>query len=304
MLYCAHDGLERTDQGPRAHRSRRRVRGRAPLRARTGLARLVLERASRPRPQTGPFGGPGRRHLRRPRPRIENLRAWRGSVAAAPGGRRSACAARDGAERRPRGNRVAARGPGVAAAPPTPESVRQIEVVEIAVAAGGGAEAAEERAVGALAFRRDWLESRGLDPTRCVVIGVRGASMEPTLPDGARILIDRTARRRRAGRLYALAHRRRTRRQARRQGRRRLVAAERQPGARIRASPVARRRCDPRRGAMDGADFRMTAPRNADERLVTGGVSGLWWRTARRRPSACRPGDPAAPGAAGGWFQS
>ena len=88
--------------------------------------------------------------------------------------------------------------------PPTPESVRQIEVVEIAAAAGGGAEAEEERAVGALAFRRDWLESRGLDPTRCVVIGVHGASMEPTLPDGARILIDRTARRRRAGRLYAL----------------------------------------------------------------------------------------------------
>ncbi len=82
--------------------------------------------------------------------------------------------------------------------------VRQIEVVEIAAAAGGGTEAAEERTVGALAFRRDWLEGQGLDPTRCVVIGVRGASMEPTLPDGARILVDRTDRPRRAGRLYVL----------------------------------------------------------------------------------------------------
>ena len=88
--------------------------------------------------------------------------------------------------------------------PPMPDATRQIEVVEIAAAAGGGAEAAEEGVVGALAFRRDWLENRGLDPTRCVVIGVRGASMEPTLPDGSRILIDRASRRRRAGRLYAL----------------------------------------------------------------------------------------------------
>lgn len=88
--------------------------------------------------------------------------------------------------------------------PPAPEATRQVEVVEIAAAAGGGAEAAEESVVGALAFRRDWLESRGLDPTRCIVIGVRGASMEPTLPDGSRILIDRAPRRRRAGRLYAL----------------------------------------------------------------------------------------------------
>ena len=83
-------------------------------------------------------------------------------------------------------------------------ATRQVEVVEFSAAAGGGAEAAEERTVGALAFRRDWLESQGLDPTRCVVIGVRGASMEPTLPDGARILVNRNGRRRRAGRLYVL----------------------------------------------------------------------------------------------------
>ncbi len=89
--------------------------------------------------------------------------------------------------------------------PPVPApATRQVEVVEFSAAAGGGAEAAEERTVGALAFRRDWLESQGLDPTRCVVIGVRGASMEPTLPDGARILVNRNGRRRRAGRLYVL----------------------------------------------------------------------------------------------------
>ena len=84
-----------------------------------------------------------------------------------------------------------------------PEPTRQIEVVEIAAAAGGGTAEEEEQPVGALAFRRDWLDGRGLDPTRCVVMRVRGASMEPTLPDGARILVNRDARRR-AGRLYVL----------------------------------------------------------------------------------------------------
>ncbi len=87
---------------------------------------------------------------------------------------------------------------------PTPVPTRQIEVMEIAAAAGGGAEAEVERTVGALAFRRDWLDDHGLDPTQCVVIGVRGASMEPTLPDGSRILVNRARRRRRAGRLYVL----------------------------------------------------------------------------------------------------
>ena len=93
----------------------------------------------------------------------------------------------------------------VAARPPeAPAATRQVEVVEIAAAAGGGAEAADERAVGVLAFRRDWLDEQGLDPTRCMVIRVHGASMEPTLPEGARILVDRARRERRARRLYVL----------------------------------------------------------------------------------------------------
>ncbi len=83
-------------------------------------------------------------------------------------------------------------------------ATRQIEVVEVAAAAGAGVEAAEEQVVGALAFRRDWLESRGLDPTQCVVISVRGASMEPTLPEGARILVNRSSRQPRVNRLYVL----------------------------------------------------------------------------------------------------
>ncbi len=81
---------------------------------------------------------------------------------------------------------------------------RPVDVVELAAAAGGGADAASEEVVGRLWFRRDWLDRRGLDPARCVVIGVTGESMEPTLPDGCSILVDRARTRRRRGRVYVL----------------------------------------------------------------------------------------------------
>ena len=81
---------------------------------------------------------------------------------------------------------------------------RPVDVVELAAAAGGGADAASEDVVGRLWFRRDWLDRRGLDPARCAVIGVTGESMEPTLPDGCSILVDRARTRRRRGRVYVL----------------------------------------------------------------------------------------------------
>ena len=76
-------------------------------------------------------------------------------------------------------------------------TVRPVEVIEVAAAAGGGAEVYDETVVGRLWFRRDWLQSNGLDPAQCNVITVRGESMEPTLPDGCSILVDRSQRRRR-----------------------------------------------------------------------------------------------------------
>ena len=68
---------------------------------------------------------------------------------------------------------------------------RRIDIVEYEAAAGGGAEATEERVVGTLIFRRDWLDRHGLDATQCTVIAVRGDSMEPTLWEGASILVNR-----------------------------------------------------------------------------------------------------------------
>ena len=66
------------------------------------------------------------------------------------------------------------------------------------IAAGTGANPDDERVLGSLAFRDDWLRRHGLSHTRCRVIEVTGGSMEPTLQHRAMILVDfqRTTRRR------------------------------------------------------------------------------------------------------------
>ena len=85
-------------------------------------------------------------------------------------------------------------------------AVRPVEVNEVAAAAGGGAEVYDETVVGCLWFRNDWLDRHAIDPTQCNIITVRGESMEPTLPDGCAILVDRSQsrRRRREGRIYVM----------------------------------------------------------------------------------------------------
>ena len=66
------------------------------------------------------------------------------------------------------------------------------------IAAGTGANPDDERVLGSLAFRDDWLQRHSLNPKRCRVIEVTGDSMEPTLQHRAMILVDfqRTVRRR------------------------------------------------------------------------------------------------------------
>ena len=80
---------------------------------------------------------------------------------------------------------------------------RPVAMYELGVAAGGGAVDIDEAPLkGNVWFRREWLDRRGLDPTQCVVISVRGTSMEPTLMDGCSILVARHRTRRREGRVY------------------------------------------------------------------------------------------------------
>ena len=86
-----------------------------------------------------------------------------------------------------------------------PPCARAMAAREVEVAAGGGAVALDEALEkGRVFFRRDWLDRHGIDTTLCVVIGVRGESMEPTLPDGCSILVDRSRTRRRDGGIFVI----------------------------------------------------------------------------------------------------
>ena len=76
-------------------------------------------------------------------------------------------------------------------------------VGELDAAAGGGAMVLDERVTGRIPFRRTWLQRHDLNPHQCNILRVVGESMEPTLPDGCSILVDR-ARRRRVGHLFVL----------------------------------------------------------------------------------------------------
>ena len=86
-----------------------------------------------------------------------------------------------------------------------PPGARSMAAREIEVAAGGGAVSLDDAPEkGRIWFRRDWLDRHGIDTTQCVVIGVRGESMEPTLPDGCSILVDRSRTRRRADGIFVI----------------------------------------------------------------------------------------------------
>ena len=85
-----------------------------------------------------------------------------------------------------------------------PPEARPVAVYQVAAAAGGGALIEDAPPAGPAWFRRDWLDKYGIDPTRCVVIGVKGESMEPTLPDGCSILLDKTRVDLQAERIYAV----------------------------------------------------------------------------------------------------
>ena len=77
-------------------------------------------------------------------------------------------------------------------------------VRELKAAAGGGAMVLDETVTARIPFRRDWLRRHSLQADLCNIIHVAGESMEPTLPDGCSILVDRSRKRRRARHIYVL----------------------------------------------------------------------------------------------------
>ena len=79
-----------------------------------------------------------------------------------------------------------------------------VRLLEVASAAGVGAEVYDETPIGLLWFRNDWLLSHSIDPEQSNIISVRGESMEPTLPDGCSILVDRKRREPQEGRIFVM----------------------------------------------------------------------------------------------------
>ena len=53
-------------------------------------------------------------------------------------------------------------------------------------------------------FPDRWLHDRGLHPAACRIIRVTGDSMEPTLPDGAAVLVNLGSRRRQNGKVFVI----------------------------------------------------------------------------------------------------
>ena len=81
---------------------------------------------------------------------------------------------------------------------------RPIAVHRLQTAAGSGALDLDEAVKGYAYFRHEWLSRQGLDADRCSIIGVMGESMEPILPEGCVILLDRNRRQRRKGRIFVV----------------------------------------------------------------------------------------------------
>jgi phage repressor protein C with HTH and peptisase S24 domain len=74
----------------------------------------------------------------------------------------------------------------------------------IALSAGAGREPHFEVQQGSLKFRTDFLRAVGANRQSACIVDVVGHSMEPTIPDGAVVLISRSAREPRDRQIYAL----------------------------------------------------------------------------------------------------
>ena len=81
---------------------------------------------------------------------------------------------------------------------------RPVAVHRLQAAAGGGALDLDETVKSYAYFRHEWLSRQGLVADRCSIIGVMGESMEPTLPEGCVVLLDRNRQQRREGRIFVL----------------------------------------------------------------------------------------------------
>ena len=79
-----------------------------------------------------------------------------------------------------------------------------VAISEVDTSAGPGAVVNDEHVTGRMKFPYVWLRQRTLRPAMCRIIRVVGESMEPTLPDGCAILINRDSQVPRDGKIFVI----------------------------------------------------------------------------------------------------
>lgn len=82
-----------------------------------------------------------------------------------------------------------------------PVESRHVAIKQLSAAAGNKEEP-KESVAGYITFTRAWLDRHGLYPQQCTIVGVKGESMAPTLPDGSAILVDRNRAQLKEGRIF------------------------------------------------------------------------------------------------------
>ena len=89
-------------------------------------------------------------------------------------------------------------------APSGQSELVQIPILDVSAGAGSAVDNNEAEIVGEMAFPREVLQRRGIKPDRVRALRGRGISMEPTILDGALVLVNITKERIVDGQVYAL----------------------------------------------------------------------------------------------------
>ena len=79
-----------------------------------------------------------------------------------------------------------------------------VAISEVDTSAGAGAVVDDEKVTGHMKFPYRWLRNRGLRAAACRIIRVTGDSMDPTLPNGAAILVYLGSRTRQDGKVFVI----------------------------------------------------------------------------------------------------
>lgn len=81
-----------------------------------------------------------------------------------------------------------------------------IRRLDVRISAGHGQLVLSDDELSRLSFRADFLRSAGASPDQTVSVSVAGDSMEPLIPDGATILVNRASKTIINGKVYAFRH--------------------------------------------------------------------------------------------------